>query len=451
MCSRIPFRWCACAIGYLLLAGSPAGASSVTGAYRLQAGEVIEITVAGIPNLSERATVQIDGTIMIPLIGTVDVGGVPWADVRGRIQSAFASRLLPTYGSDGRETLRGVERDAVAVSIAQYRPVWVSGDVTRSGEQAFTPQMTVRQAVAAAGGLRSVMTETGAPAVDAVRLSNDYATSWVRAAALAVRAWRLRTELGETADFDPAVLPKSPVAEETLARLLANERRIRDARQRDAAAEISSLRRAAQFAEEQIAVLKQQLEAEARNEREDQAEYERIQELLSKGSVTTSRVVDTRRLALFSATRKLETQVQVTQIQRQLEQYRRDLARVDQTRRLSALEELQRAEASLAEEEIRMQTAERQLLLAGMAVPRPEDVRHVPELTIIRRTADGWSTNAAGYEDQLYPGDVVEVRWLTQAPPPRPLVLPFSPSAPVASSEPAGAPPLSLAPIVEIQ
>jgi polysaccharide export outer membrane protein len=412
MSRHLRFRWIAWALGFFLAAAGPAGsAQELPGAYRLHVGDVIEITVVGVPSLGYRAAVQIDGTIMVPLIGTLEVGGVPWADVRGRIQSAFASRLLPSYSSDGQETLRVVEREAVAAAIVEYRSVWVSGDVARPGEQEFAPQMTVRQAVASAGGLRSMLTETGTSAYDAIRLGNDYATTWVRAAALAVRLWRLRTELGETAAFDPATMQMSPVGPETLPRLLAIEERIRNARKRDQAEETASLQRAAVLAEQHIAVLTERLEAETQNEQADQAEYARIEELLRKGRVTNNRLVGTRRLALFSATRKLETEVQVTRARRQLEVYHRDLARLARERQLSVLEEINRAEASLAEERVRLQAAERQLDLAGIAVPRADDAGQPPNLTVIRRAADGWDYIAASYEDDLYPGDVVEVRW----------------------------------------
>ena len=113
----------------------------------------MEISVSGAPELRQRAPVQIDGTITFPTVGTFTVEGVEISDVRNKIQSAVANKIFRVRTPDGRDLTRSFERDEVAATIVEYRPVFITGDVTRPGEQAFRPRMTVRQALAAAGGL----------------------------------------------------------------------------------------------------------------------------------------------------------------------------------------------------------------------------------------------------------------------------------------------------------
>ena len=104
------------------------------------------------PELRERSPVQLDGRLSFPLVGEIDAADRTIAEVRERIRTAIASRLVPHYTPDGRELMRSVDRSQVSAAVAEYRPVFVAGDVLSAGELVFRPGMTARQAVAAAGG-----------------------------------------------------------------------------------------------------------------------------------------------------------------------------------------------------------------------------------------------------------------------------------------------------------
>src|SRR5689334_23891956 len=62
--------------------------------YRLQGGDVVEISVADVPELRQRAPVQIDGNITLPVVGTFMVQVVEFSEVRGKIQSAVANKIF---------------------------------------------------------------------------------------------------------------------------------------------------------------------------------------------------------------------------------------------------------------------------------------------------------------------------------------------------------------------
>src|SRR5689334_22952528 len=70
--------------------------------YRLQGGDVIEISVSGVPELRQRAPVQLDGSITFSVLGTFMVEGVEFSEVRGKIQSAVASKIFRLRTPDGR-------------------------------------------------------------------------------------------------------------------------------------------------------------------------------------------------------------------------------------------------------------------------------------------------------------------------------------------------------------
>src|SRR5712691_511603 len=161
--------------------------------YRLQGGDVVEISVAGVPELRQRAPVQFDGSITFSLVGTLMVEGAPFSEVRSKIQSAVAGKIFRVRTPDGRELPRIFERDEVAAAIVEYRPVFVIGDVNRPGEQAFRPRMTVRQALASAGGFSAPARVNTTP-FDASNLRSEYITVWLTLAREHARVWRIKTE-----------------------------------------------------------------------------------------------------------------------------------------------------------------------------------------------------------------------------------------------------------------
>ncbi len=394
-----------CLAAALVLSVSRAAAEE----YRLQPGDVIEISVMGLPQLSQRAPVQLDGTISVPLIGPMAVEGSTIKEVRDWIQTAFASRLLTLQAPDGQQISRTVERDEIAASVVQYRPIWVSGDVAKPGELPYQPRMTVRQAIASAGGLRAILGGQGNASTDVVGLENQYVDAWLGLATKAVRVWRLLGELGEAAEFDRASIPPPPVPDETLLRILSLETQVRGVRELDHGREKKFLEDAAQLAREQITSLSEQLEIETQGAEDDQAEYDRAQKLLSQGKLTTSRVVEARRAVLYSATRKLQTSNDLMRARSRLAETERALDKLEDLRHMSILEELQKAEAEMAAERVRLMGIEDRLLLAGTGVPGAVERRMTPDVVAIRRTTDGVAKVKVGYEDDLSPGDVLEV------------------------------------------
>jgi polysaccharide biosynthesis/export protein len=109
-----------------------------TGPYRLDSGDVLRVTVYGDPELS--ATYRIDdaGSIAMPLVGSVPTRGLTAENAAARITSALAAGFM--------------RNPNVAVEVAEYRPFFIQGAVHNSGQYAYTYGMTVRAAIAAAGG-----------------------------------------------------------------------------------------------------------------------------------------------------------------------------------------------------------------------------------------------------------------------------------------------------------
>src|SRR4051812_8846459 len=108
--------------------------------YAPQRGDVLEVTISSAPALNRRGTGGDDGNVTLPLLGQVRATDMDLAALGQRIQGLLSARNV-------------VHRGSVIVSVAEYGPIYVDGDVARPGEYRYRPGLTVRSAIALAGGL----------------------------------------------------------------------------------------------------------------------------------------------------------------------------------------------------------------------------------------------------------------------------------------------------------
>jgi polysaccharide biosynthesis/export protein len=72
---------CARWIKWILVAAGLAISAQAKAEYRVNVGDVLEVAVAGVPELRYRAPVQMDGDISLPLVGTLpSIGPAPAGD-----------------------------------------------------------------------------------------------------------------------------------------------------------------------------------------------------------------------------------------------------------------------------------------------------------------------------------------------------------------------------------
>ena len=372
--------------------------------YRLLTGDVIAVNIAGLPDISRETEVQLDGSLSLALVGEIAAAGRTLKDVREVIRASIASRLVPVYTSDGEEHLRAVSRDDVTVWIAEYRPLFVSGDVARPGEFRYRPGITVRQAIAAAGGM--VPEPVAGPAVTTVGLEADYKGAWQALAAGEVRIWRLRTELGEDIAFDLQGLPPAPERTTSLDDVLNVEVDLREARDLDHDRERAFLTRALEQIARHTDVLTRQLEAESATEALDAADLRQANEAAGRGVYTQSRMADLRSAALVSTTRRLQTEANLMQLERRSTEVVRDLERLDDRRHLDLLEELQQAQVKRAAELATLNEIAARLSTAGVTAPGVGTGREIT-VTVVRAGSSDPVTATPDLE--LKPGDVVQV------------------------------------------
>lgn len=112
--------------------------ASAQEAYTLSPGDEVSITVFGEPDLSMSIKLNESGELNFPLLGTLSAGGMSVTD----LENTITRELTGTYLID----------PDVRVSVAEYRQVYINGEVNSPGGFDYKPGLTLDKAIALAGG-----------------------------------------------------------------------------------------------------------------------------------------------------------------------------------------------------------------------------------------------------------------------------------------------------------
>lgn len=159
-------RTLALALGFSALTWCLSLPAAAAADYHIHPGDALSMTVFGEPTLSPSSALVVlpDGSIDVPLVGVVQVGGMTPSEAG----SAVAERL--------RQYLRDPK---VTIAVATIAPVevLVIGDVKTPGKYVLNPPARLTDAIAAGGGLLPIdgdlpdaRIETAGGAVESVSL-----------------------------------------------------------------------------------------------------------------------------------------------------------------------------------------------------------------------------------------------------------------------------------------
>ena len=384
--------------------------SAASAEYRLAIGDVLEISAAGIPELRHRAPINPDGEISLPLGGHLRVSGMALSDVQSKLREILPTKEFRRRNELGREYPVILTPGEINVMIAEYRPVYLNGDVSKPGEQVYRPGLTVRQAIALAGGYDIMRFRMNNPFLEQADLQSQYHSLWTEFAKEQARLARLQAELQNKVELDRSALAKTPLPTAVTSLIDSVEMDQLKTRIADYVKEKTYLREATDREDGRITILSEQHQKELEGEEADVDELRRLQELFSKGNVAIMRVVDARRSLLLSSTRRLQTASQLAQVERLRQEFGRRSERLDDVRRSEILRELQDANVRIATIRSRLEAAGEKLVYVGMV--RSQLVRgrgSKPELTVFRTGDKGRERLVVDEDTELAPGDVVEV------------------------------------------
>jgi polysaccharide export outer membrane protein len=377
--------------------------------YPVDIGDVIEISVARIPELQRRAAVNSDGSIVFPLLGIFRVTGLLPSEMDAKIKAMLASKVFRQRAPDGREYAIEIDPDEVTAAVAQYRPIYVNGDVFKPGEQAFRPFMTIREAVALSGGYDMLRVRMEDPVLLAADLKGEYQSLWIEFAKQQAHVSRLEAELDDKDTFGQVPLTETPLPRSRTAEIVATEAARLKTEQTDYDRETAFLQGSINQGNQQIQVLVEQQMKQEEGARTDAEELRKMTELLGKGMLLSARVTEARRAVLLSSTMVLQTAAQLMQLKRQQADAVRQLERVSDQRRIKLLQDLQEARMALAQVRAKLQSTAEKVQYAGARSQLMRGQELKPDTLVIRKNEKGRERIPADEDFELQPGDVVEV------------------------------------------
>jgi polysaccharide export outer membrane protein len=398
----------------LLATANNAAAADVGSAYQLSPGDIVEIGISSLPERTQRAVIQMDGTIALPEVGMVPVAGLTPAELQDRMEMILPTKIFHQRLPDGREQMIVVKPGDVTATVAEYRPIYVTGDVLTPGQQAYRPLMTVRQAVAVSGGPSLLRSRANQAGPDPVDLQRDYESLWGEYTRDYFHRARVRAELQGEASFDTKPPQGSPLPAAFSSAIANAEAESLKISLDNFQQEQTYVDQGAQDAATQIEVLTKREQVETEGVKADEEDLAKVTKLFEAGNLTSARLSDVRRSALLSSNGVLQTSVELMRTRRQQEDYLRQRERNENTRRIGLLSELKDTDVRLADTSARLHAASQKLQPAGASTqPLPsvggEAVR--AEITIVRKVGEEWRKQPAGEDTEVLPGDTIEVRF----------------------------------------
>jgi polysaccharide export outer membrane protein len=381
-------------IGIATLWGAPAMAQ-----YKLDAGDIVDVSIYGAPEMQRKVTVNIDGEISYPLVGMVKVSGLTLAALRERLQSIMVDRGI-------------MKSPDVTVEISQYRPFYVSGDVSRPGSFAFQPGLTVRQAVTLAGGYDVFKFRSGRdPFVDASEFRSDYEALWLEIVKQEARIKRLKAELAGGTAQSLSVDGNVPVPKaigDSIAQLEAEQLKLRTG---DVEKEKKFLQKSLQMAQEQMDALAAIQKEDEDNLHQRNEDVARTKALYEKGFAPLTRLIEEQRQIVAARQRVYATQNQVTLAKSGFVQVERRMEQSLDQRKMDVTKEMQEATVELEKLRSRLQAASDKLLYATTSRSQMALGRFgAPEIAIVRTGKDKKKVRiTVGEDSEVEPGDVIDI------------------------------------------
>jgi polysaccharide export outer membrane protein len=328
------------------------------------------------------------------------------AEAQAAIRKLVTARPLRQKFADGRENLTVVAADDVSVSISEYRPVYVTGDVAKPGELVFRPGLTVRQAIALAGGFDIMRYRLVNPFIESADMKGRQESLWTEIAKVRAETARLRAELDGNQSLDESAVRDIPLAPSFIDQLVETESATLKGRLEDAAKDQDHLKSLVRMAADRAKTLAATVENEEQGVKEDEKGYAD----LGHGAVSVLRMMDIRHTQVAGSTRVLQARWQLEQAQRDQAEAARNLEHADSARRTELLTALQAA--NVKANDLQAQLSANSEKLSATSLLKSRLVRGPgakPSIQLFRSDRNMRQVVDAVEETSLLPGDTIDI------------------------------------------
>ncbi|MFS8047268.1 polysaccharide biosynthesis/export family protein [Rhizobium sp. BR 314] len=343
------------------------------------------------------------GSISIPMIGQMQVSDKTVeeisADIGVKLKQITGLAVAPT----------------ASVEVVKYPMIYVSGAVEKPSELEFRPGLTVKQAMAMAGGRERRSSQTGDyTEAQQISYAGEISRMELQLKQLSARQARLLAEL----DDQPAITfpPEVKAAPQGSAvwQIMKSEVDLFNARadalrqQLAAAADLEAL------LHNEINILDEKMSSQDEQVKIAQDELSDISKLVDTKILTTSRKTSLERIVAEMQAGKLDLVVASMQAKQKLSETERDALNLKGQRKTEAGQQLQVTESEIEDTKLKRNTTLQLLQISGASLSRSQSMKALDlqplEYWITRKgeEADAVKVTEA---TELQPGDVLDVRY----------------------------------------
>ncbi|WP_171240275.1 polysaccharide biosynthesis/export family protein [Ruegeria sp. HKCCA5491] len=381
--------------------------------FDLEPGDNVRVTFTGLDYLSFESVIDVHGYVNLQWLGQFEAQGLSLEELEQRVRLDASGKIVKQYNNNGEIFIIQLDGDEIEISRNGYRPIIIGGDVARTGQIDYRPGVTAREAVALAGGVRSQLL-TDDVTIDPIQLmrwQTAYGQAALDQAEALTRKWRVTTELLQNMNHPEPMIDDVSVSETVLADLIAEQIKIRTVNLANEAGERHFFEDAEEQAGERIAILQKQKFQLAKALAADEEEEARVISLVDRGLAPGSRIADTRRTTVLSATRLLDVDEDLAATSLVLTRLRRDREQYEQERSLRLLQERRDANLAIRESTLQMDTIAKYLAGASNEMGIDSLITDIDYTVRIYRLIEGELQAVRGdKQTRLLPGDSLEIK-----------------------------------------
>ncbi|MEL6640184.1 MAG: polysaccharide biosynthesis/export family protein [Pseudomonadota bacterium] len=377
-------------------------------------GDQVEVIITGLPTLGLSAPVLENGKLNLAWLGDFDADGRSIEELESNVRATVAGQIVRQYDREGGQYLVQLEAADVNLIRTAQKPVIVAGAVTTPGEVPFTPNLTVREALALAGGVddRLLPDSVEVDALQIARWQSDFGQAAIDNALATIQSWRIEAEIANDPDPVLSMDNLGAISAETVAEMEAGQRRILAENLAASAATEAFYVQAVLKAEQRLDILRQQQETMTEALAAEEAEEARILDLVERGLAPGSRESDVRRTTVLTATRLLDVEDDLARTEIDLTRTARGFEEYQEERIAQLLNEQVTVDQLAREARLRMDVVGQFLALSGSEVATADVTSEFGVTTVLFRRSEGQLRQIqADMDTLLMPGDTLEANF----------------------------------------
>lgn len=342
-------------------------------------------------------TIGPSGAVSLPFIGEMQASGKTTSE----IADAIGVELQKQFGLK--------DRPSASVELAQYRPVYLSGDIQNPGEYPYVPNLTVIKALSLGGGLRRA--DAGQRfARDYITAKGDAVVYMAERGRLLMRRARLQAEMASQEQITmPQELQQLPQAAE----LMASEAALMQSREKRLKLQTQALEDLKGLLQSEVETLAKK--SDTQNHQLDLAKEDRdkVEDLAEKGLALSARKLTAEQRAADLEAMLLDIDTASLKAKQDISKANQDeiTLRNDWDNQLA--QEMQDTDTQLESLQLKLSTSQS---LMQEAVAQSADAAHLGSdgtgvnmtYTIVR-DQDGQSKEIPAQENtEVLPGDLIK-------------------------------------------